>query len=320
MDMKISAIIPAFNAERTIARALHSVLAQTRPADEILVIDDGSTDKTVDVVRSFGDRVGLIMQANAGVSVARNAGIASATGDWIAFLDADDEWLPKKLALQAEHLERHPEIDWTCGNFYQQADGGSKRPLAHRVGSEPAGTDVLDDYLQAYCNHLYAWTTTVVIRRSVFETVGMFEPGMKRAQDNDLWFRIAYRFPKVGYLSQPLAVYHLDTPDSSTKINNSVDFMIGLVERHERLAREQDRLEAFAPCLRQMIGLWVRELVDQKQYEQARALMGRFSGYCSGRFVREMRFRMAFPPFTGPLANAFVRAKNRMYRAGGQLR
>lgn len=317
--MRISAIIPAFNAERTIARALHSVLAQTRPADEIIVIDDGSTDNTADAVRAFGDRVRLITQANAGVSVARNTGIQSASGDWIAFLDADDEWLPEKLALQCEHLKRHPDAEWTFSNFYRQQNHASGRTPGHPVEGCATAADVLDDYLQAYCNYLYAWTSTVMVRRNVFETAGYFEPGMKRAQDNDLWFRIAYSFPRVGYLSQPLAVYHLDTPGSSTKVNNSVVFMIGLVERHERLAREHHRLEAFAPCIRQMLSLWVRELIEQRQYAQARVLIRRFGGYCSGRFLREMRFRLVCPPVTGPLADLLVHMKKKTPSAKAAL-
>lgn len=316
--MKISAIIPAFNAERTIARALHSVLAQTRPADEILVINDGSTDNTADAVRAFGDRVRLITQANAGVSVARNTGIQSASGDWIAFLDADDEWLPEKLALQCEHLKRHPEIDWTYSNFYQQPDHASQRTLAHRV--PPAEAEVLDDYLAAYCNHLYAWTTTLLVRQNVFETAGYFEPGMKRAQDNDLWFRIAYDFPRAGYIARPLAVYHLDTPGSSTKVNNSLDFMIRLAERHERLARQHDRLEAFAPCLRQMVSVWMRTLLEQKRKKDAACLMARFKSYLSPRFCREMYFRMYVPFLGGAAADIAIAAKRCRLRKDAVVR
>ena len=118
--MKISVVIPAFNAEKTIARAVESVLAQSRPADEIIVIDDGSKDNTADVIRSYGDKVILIQQENAGASVARNAGLKNASGDWIAFLDCDDEWLPEKLKLQSEHLARNPDLKWTYSNFFKK--------------------------------------------------------------------------------------------------------------------------------------------------------------------------------------------------------
>ncbi|HOM77565.1 MAG TPA: glycosyltransferase family A protein, partial [Anaerohalosphaeraceae bacterium] len=88
----ISVVIPAYNCQAYIRRAIDSVLGQSRPADEIIVVDDGSTDGTAEAVRTYGAKVILIQQENAGVSAARNAGIRAASGDWIAFLDADDEW------------------------------------------------------------------------------------------------------------------------------------------------------------------------------------------------------------------------------------
>ncbi len=117
MSMRISVVIPAYNAGRYIGRAIDSVLAQTRPAEEIIVVDDGSTDNTAEIAGAYGDRIRFIRQENAGASVARNTGIAAATGNWIAFLDADDEWLPEKLRLQTEHLERNPDLTWTTANY-----------------------------------------------------------------------------------------------------------------------------------------------------------------------------------------------------------
>ncbi|MHC4551242.1 MAG: glycosyltransferase family 2 protein, partial [Planctomycetota bacterium] len=210
--MKISVVIPAYNAERTIGRAIDSVLAQTRAADEVIVVDDGSTDGTADVVRGYGEKVMLIQQENAGVSVARNKGIEAATSDWIAFLDSDDEWLPEKLKLQSNHLQRHPDLKWTYGNFYKKQGYLQQIPAHVSPGlSSFLNDEVFDDYLTAYANYGYAWTGTLMIQRDVFGVVGAFEPGMKRAQDTDLWFRIAYQFPQIGYVSEPLAIYHLDT-------------------------------------------------------------------------------------------------------------
>jgi glycosyltransferase involved in cell wall biosynthesis len=114
--MKISAVIPAYNCEAHIARAIDSVLNQTHPADEIIIVDDGSSDDTVQAVRSYGDKVTLIQQENAGASAARNTGIEAATGNWIAFLDADDEWLPDMLQRQTDILTQHPHLVWTTGN------------------------------------------------------------------------------------------------------------------------------------------------------------------------------------------------------------
>ena len=172
--MKISVVIPAYNAEQHIGRAIDSVLAQTRPADEIIVIDDGSTDATAEVIRSFGDRVTLIQQKNAGVSVARNTGIEAATGDWIAFLDADDEWLPEKLKRQAEHLSRNPDLRWTTGNYYRCHCDQQHRhipdmsePSVHDCRTFLNGREFFADYLKAYTLLAKGHTDTMLIRRDL---------------------------------------------------------------------------------------------------------------------------------------------------------
>ena len=110
-EVSISVVIPASNAEATLARALESVLAQTRPPDEIIVVDDASTDCTVRLAKSYADQgVSLLrVRERRGAAAARNLGIAAAKGRWIAFLDADDEWLPAKLEKQAAAISANPE-------------------------------------------------------------------------------------------------------------------------------------------------------------------------------------------------------------------
>jgi glycosyltransferase involved in cell wall biosynthesis len=311
--MKISVIIPAYNSEQTIRRALDSVLNQTRPPEEIIVVDDGSMDKTAEAVRAYGEKVRLIRQENAGVSVARNTGITAAAGDWIAFLDADDEWLPEKLQRQTYHLARHPELRWTYGNFYLAKPNREPLTPAHVSSkvTERLNDQTFDDYLLAYTAGSYAWTSVLIINRDVFAKTGLFEPGMRRAQDNDLWFRIAYQYPAVGYLPEPLAIYHLDTPHSSTKINDDVGFMIRLVERHETLSRQHGRDEAFRPCLTHMLKVWIRTLLQQDRYSDTAALLDEFPCYLSSRFRREIRFRLMCPPLTNALAEMVIALKRK---------
>ena len=127
--MTITVVIPAYNSEKYIARAIDSVLTQTHKPDEIIVVDDGSTDNTSEIARKYEPSVKLIQQQNAGASVARNTGIEAATSEWIAFLDADDEWLPEKLKLQTEHLKRNPHLQWTTANFIRcQCDKNQRLP------------------------------------------------------------------------------------------------------------------------------------------------------------------------------------------------
>ncbi len=311
--MKISAVIPAYNSEETIARAIESVLAQTRPADEIIVVDDGSTDKSAEIVSSYADKVTLIRQENAGVSVARNRGIEAAMGEWIAFLDADDEWLPEKLKLQSEHLMRHPDLKWAYSDFYRKEYGDEKLRQAHDSPNLTAvlRDELFEDYFLAYRNHGYAWTSVLVIKQEVFETVGMFEPGMKRAQDNDLWYRIAYQYPRIGYIPKPLAIYHLDTTGSSTKTNDSIEFMMDLVHRHENLSKQYGRYEVFCPCLTLMLQVWIRQLEKQRRYKDAAQVLINFKTYLSKRFRNEMRFRLFSPPITPWLADAILYVKGK---------
>ena len=312
MPMKISAVIPAYNSEVTIGRAIDSVLKQTRPADEVLVVDDGSTDSTAEIIRSYGDKVHLFQQENAGVSVARNAGVNAATGDWIAFLDADDEWLPEKLKLQTEHLQRNPDLKWTYSNYYRKSPRFQKLKTAHvssRLTGVLQGKEFVEDYFQAEPLGGHVWTCTLVVHKSVFEKSGMFEPGMKRAQDVDLWYRIAYQYPMVGYLLDPLAIYHEDTPDSSTKVNDEVDFMVSLVHRHEELSKKHHRYDAFRPCIMVMVQVWIRQLIRKKRYADIRVLLDCFKCYLPGRFKREMAFRLFCPPICSPIAQMVQRLK-----------
>ncbi len=304
-EPKISVVIPAYNSEQTISRAIRSVLNQSVSAHEIIVVNDGSCDNTAEKVKSFGDKVIYIEQKNAGVSVARNTGIKASTGDWIAFLDADDEWLLDKLKLQIDHIHRHPELYWTFGNFSVYFGNQKKNKSAHEnrtVSAAIIENELTDDVFKAFEAGLFPWTGTVVIHRSVFEKTGMFEPGMKRAQDNDLWYRIGYSYPKAGYLFSPLSIYHRDTPESSTKVNSDIKFLIEMIDRHEKLSREAGRYEAFRPVISNMIKFWIRKLNRQKQYGELKILLERFNSYLPSRFIREMKLILLCPSVFSPLS------------------
>ncbi|MEN6309519.1 MAG: glycosyltransferase family A protein [Anaerohalosphaeraceae bacterium] len=309
--MKISVVIAAYNAAATIERAVQSVLAQTRPADDIIVVDDGSVDGTAEIVSRIGKGVRLIPQANAGSSVARNTGIEAASGDWIAFLDADDRWLPEKLQLQEAFLYANPELVWEYGNFLSAHAGViSNRPV---LPNRMVNHYVFDDYLQAFCVGLYAWTSTLIIRKDVFEKVGFFMPGMKRGQDTDLWFRVAYCYPRVGYLSVPLAVYHQDTPNSSTKVNIHYQYMIDHIERHLRLSEQAGRNQAYLPCASRMLQDWIRELFYQRQYGEVKDLMTRFQQIVPPRFCHEISWRLMIP-WSGNIIDLYLKVKDCLKR------
>jgi len=208
----VSVIIPAFNAQSSIARAIDSVLGQTYDDLEVIVIDDGSTDKTAEVIARYGDKVRCFEQKNLGPGSARNVGIRQARGRWIAFLDADDEWVPGKLAKQMGLMERHPDLRWCAANAWNVNE--SERSYRHnptRCKRGLAGKDYFENYFHALAKeYLYHCTITILIRRRVFDQVGLFPEDMLRCEDTDMFCRVALKYPRIGYIPEPLAVVHLD--------------------------------------------------------------------------------------------------------------
>jgi len=215
--IRVSVVIPAYNAAACVGRAIESVLGQTLGVYEIIVVDDGSTDKTSEVVEGYGDKVILIRQENAGVSVARNTAIEAATGDWIAFLDADDEWLGEKNARQMAIIERNPDLRWCAANYFRTMSGkretlGNQKAAQKGLGENGCFEDYFTATTDSSCQ---GHTQTMMVRRDVFAEVGLFEPGKQRLEDLDVWWKIGYRYPKIGYVAEPLAVMHLEEHDPS---------------------------------------------------------------------------------------------------------
>jgi glycosyltransferase involved in cell wall biosynthesis len=202
----VSVVIPLYNKELHIARAVQSVLNQTHGDLELIVVDDGSTDGGAQAVEAVRDqRVRLIRQANGGVSAARNCGIAEARADLVAFLDADDEWLPEHLATAIKLAERFPE----CGAFaaaFEVVDARLHRRTPRFMGiPEPPWEGIIPSYFRSSP----VWTSAVVVPRRVFDAVGLFPVGVARGEDLDMWVRIALRFP-IAYTTQVGAIYRRD--------------------------------------------------------------------------------------------------------------
>ncbi len=186
--MKISVIIPTHNRRDLIDRAIRSVLAQTYPVCEILVVDDGSTDGTDELIVTDFPQVRLIRQANHGVSSARNVGISQSFGDWLAFLDSDDEWLPDKLKRQVEELSRNPEGQIIHTDEIWIRDGKRVNPgKRHR---KPSGW-IFNNCLPLCC----VSPSSIVISRTVFDELGCFDESLPVCEDYDLWLRMSTRHP-----------------------------------------------------------------------------------------------------------------------------
>ena len=300
-EYKISVVIPAYNAGRFLARTIDSVLAQTCGAQEIIVVDDGSTDDTAEVARTYGSKIRYIAQANAGASVARNTGIEAAAGEWIAFLDADDEWLPEKLAKQTELLKKNPDLVWTTGNFIRCACNSNRRGPHLNPGRAEMmleGKEFCEDYFAALPRGLDGWTGMMLIRRDVLFEAGLFRPGQLRANDYDMWWRIAYRWPKIGYLAEPLAVYHLDVEGSIIRRHKDGAISRDLIQRHLELARQHGRVDDFRPCATYLLRRWMRSMLFDEQPREIRAMIRQFGDLLPAAYKALMWILTAFPKTT----------------------
>jgi glycosyltransferase involved in cell wall biosynthesis len=191
---KVTIAIPAYNAELWLRDTLNSALAQSFPAHEIIVVDDGSQDRTGEVARSFGDKVRCIRQANQGVSAARNTAIREATGDWIAFLDSDDLIVSEKLERQVALIEANPGLVVVYSAFsYLYPDGTTQQMPAF-----PAA-----DLWPALRYRTPILPSTSLIRRSAFEEVGGFRTDYHYGEDWELWFRLVRRYTAKAFQDIP---------------------------------------------------------------------------------------------------------------------
>ena len=294
----VAVVIPAYNAEEYVGRAIESVLEQSRPAEEVMVVDDGSTDGTAAVVDGYAPKVRLIKQSNAGASGARNTGIKAAQSEWIGFLDADDEWLPEKLKVQMAHLRRNSDLVWTHGDYFKSVSREVPLQPARDMNRAEAllgGKEYFNSYFEGFLSGFYAWTGTILVRREALIKAGMFRAGQLRAQDTDMWFRIAYKWPAIGFISQPLAVYHAQIPKSITKTHKESKIIGDLVERHFELSRRFEKYDEYLPCGIRMLQTWMRELVQEERWKEILELTDRFEELFSKRFNREMRLRARHP-------------------------
>ncbi len=194
--LDISVIIPSYNRWHTLPRALDSVIEQQLQALEIIVIDDGSTDDSAAEIAVNYPQVKLLQQENLGVSAARNLGIQSARGTWIALLDSDDAWLPQKLKRQRESLALHPELRLCHSDEIWIRNGRRVNPKNRHQKS--------GGWIFEHCLPLCAISpSAAMIHRNVFADIGYFDPELPACEDYDFWLRLTHREP-VLYIDEML--------------------------------------------------------------------------------------------------------------------
>lgn len=233
--MSVSVVIPAYNAGRFIEEAIASALGQEFPPDEIIVVNDGSTDRNYLDLRGLHGTVKVVEQPNGGVSAARNLGCSTATSDYIAILDADDVWLPGKLGAQMRHLGRHPDMDavFCRGLLWVPASNGSEWVVPPITRGEPESVPGVRHlhYPDFLCSASLA-PSTMVVKRSVWKELKGFNECMRFGEDLDFYLRLSHG-GKVDLLDMVGMLYR-QHPASATAVvqeeNHWADVLTGAVK------------------------------------------------------------------------------------------
>src|SRR5919206_3818430 len=219
----VSVVIPTYNLARLLPDAVASVRAQAWPDLEIIVVDDGSTDETPELLESLSRDGGLrwFRQENAGASAARNRGIQEACKAWVAFLDADDFWHEGKLAAQFEALEREPSAAFSYTDERRRLEDGTEADRVSTTSAAPLLAQMLVGNILA--------TPTVLVRRDCFDTVGLFETSLRTGEDWDMWMRLAAHFESA----------RVALPLTTVRVSSRVKFPLEVMERCTLLVLER---------------------------------------------------------------------------------
>ena len=233
---QVSVIIPTYNRGWILKEAIDSVLTQDYNNFELIVVDDGSTDNTSEILASYGNDIKVLFQENKGVSAARNRGIAEASGQFIAFLDSDDLWLPQKLSTQVEFFDKTPDA-LICQTEEVWIRKG-KRVNPKMRHKKPSGM-IFEPSLEL----CLVSPSAVMIRRVLFDRVGEFDVTLPACEDYDLWLRISCRFP-VHLIDTPLIIKRGGHDDQLSSMKGLDKFRIKAIEKiikSNRLSVDQCR-------------------------------------------------------------------------------
>ena len=214
----MSVIIPLYNKEKTVANTIQTVLGQTFRDFEIVIVDDGSTDGSAGEVGKIDDsRIRLIRQQNAGVSAARNKGVEEAMGEYVAFLDADDEWKPDYLATQYALTQKYPDCGVFAVNYETRDAQGKTTPTIIRKLPFSGSDGILTNYFEvASHSNPPICSISVMVRKDAILSIGGFPVGIKSGEDLLTWARLACRY-KIAYCRISLAIFNVEGYEVSEK-------------------------------------------------------------------------------------------------------
>lgn len=305
----VSVVVPCKNMGEYVGPAIESALSQTRPPHEIIVVDDGSTDNTRDVVRRFGDKVKLLPGPGRGSAISRNIAILAATGEYIAFLDADDLWYPQHLELQISRMLAEAR-DFSFSDFHRTSDPAQPGQPMHTGYTQVAEGKVFSQLLREN----FVPTSSGIVRKELLAHTGLFKPHLRGGQDFDLWLRIA-RHTEFTWLRPPL-VFLRHHGGNITSSSSYPYFHVRVWEeiRREHLDCERSDLR----YIRHRLGLAQynagRHAIREQQFPRARS-------YLLGAVAHRYNWLVSLPwlmiscaPHT--LISTMLKLKRRIWRSG----
>jgi glycosyltransferase involved in cell wall biosynthesis len=228
----ISVVIPTYNSEKFITKTLETLYSQTYNNYEVIVSDDGSTDNTVDVVRSFflknsSRKKALLMNKHEGPGAARNNGIENASGDWISFLDSDDLWDSNKLESVAGYILKNDDIDLVCHSLIVK--DGSKETL---MDPSKYFNNKIDPFLSMYREH-YLYTSALTVKKDILYQAGLFDNRLPSAQDYDLWLRLGMiNKIKMGFIEESLSKHIVREGNISSNVERRLQCMLEISQKY----------------------------------------------------------------------------------------
>lgn len=289
MTPAVSVILPAYNRADVIARAVGSVLDQDFEEFELIIVDDGSTDDTLEVASSFGDeRIGIIrLDGNRGGNVARNEGIRAARAPLIAFLDSDDRYLPGKLGWTVGEFQRRPEIDLLVDSFIKVQPPGSRKAEVIRRNPVINGREAFRTAL--FTRQLWKATPAISVRREVALRAGLFDETLRRLQDFDFLIRVS-DIANCASSDEVLWVKYWD-PAAISAQDNMIPANVELVRRHPEYLATRAYRPGLAYALR--LSLW-RRLKRRDLGGMARDIRSLAHAFGGGEAAR-LAFESLFP-------------------------
>ena len=205
--------------------------------------------------------------------------IPAAVSEWIAFLDADDEWLPDKLELQIEVVRKNPSLMWVTSNYYRCLCG-QKQQVEHtpftKIKTLLSDAAYFEDFFQAFVADAHGCSDTMVVKKEALIEAGLFREGQTSGGDMDMWWRLAFRWPRIGYAKEPLAIYYLGVQGSALAVFNDWQQYSDMVVRNLNEAMKLRKLKEFKPAAVFAIRRWIRGMLFRGEKTGIRELIDRF--------------------------------------------